>query len=247
MKTHHTVTGLFLTSLLVACGGGGGGGGGEGSNPPAAVGPVISTLSFPFKSAYVAMVQNGYTKNYTVSRDCSGTAVDSYAPAVAATGASASVFFPGASFAVRQTLGFTGTNCPAPGTATSYYDSNYTPLGSEASATYRAYATTTTPTTIAFSIPSTVAVGAVGTLGTAGEFDKSNSQPFGITVVTYVVVPETATTAVVNLTYTSYINANTVYKVQQDRYRISMTGALVPLSIDFVQYTGTVTARLLFQ
>jgi len=244
MKIHQTVTGLFLTSLLGACGGGGGGGD---SSPPVAVGPVISTLSFPFKSAYVAMVQNGYTKNYSMSRDCTGTAVDSYAPAVAATGASASVSFPSASFAVRQTLGFTGTNCPAPGTATGYYDSNYTPFGSETSVTYRAYATTTTPTSVAFSIPSTVVVGATGTVGTASDFNKTPFGQFGTTVVSYVVVPETDSTAVVNLTYKSYDNANTLYKAQQDRYRISMTGALVPLSIDFVQYTGTSTAQLLFR
>jgi hypothetical protein len=247
MKIHHTVAGLLLTSLLVACGGGGGGGD---SSPPVTVGPVISMLSFPFKSAYTAMVQSGYTKNYTVSGDCSGTAVDSWAPAVAATGAAASVFFPGASFAVQQTLQINVPNCPAlsaTATATGYYDSNYTPLGSETSATYRVYATTTTATTIASSIPSTVVVGVVGTMGTASDFNKSPFGQLGTTVVSYVVVPETASTAVVNLTYKSYDNANTLYKAQQDRYRIGMTGALVPLSIDFVQQTNTGTAHLLFQ
>lgn len=249
MRIHHTVTGLILTSLLVACGGGGGGGGGS---APVTTGPVISTLSFPFKSAYTAMVQSGYTKNYTVSGDCSGTAVDSWAPAVAATGAAASVFFPGASFAVQQTLQINVPNCPAlsaTATATGYYDSNYTPLGSETSATYRVYATTTTATTIASSIPSTVVVGAVGPMGTASDFEKSPITQLGTTVVSYIVVPEqnSASSAVVNLTYKSYDNANTLYKAQQDRYKIDMTGALVPLSIDFVQQTNTGIAHLLFQ
>lgn len=237
MKIHHTVTGLFLTSLLVACGGGGG------SSSPVTVGPVISTLSFSFQSANSTLIANGYTKTYAISGDCTGTATDTATPAAAATG--------GATFgstigqrSVQQTLTINYTNCTPPSsvsTATSYFDSNYTPQGSVASAISRVYQTPPV-------IPASVAIGSSGRIGTLTNYDRSsNPIVIGTTEVSFLVVPETATTAILNWTYINKNNAGDVISTEQDRYRLGTTGALTPISIDILQNVTAGPKHLVFQ
>ena len=242
MRIHHTVTGLLLTSLLVACGGGGGGGGGS---APVTTGPVISTLSFPFQSANSALIANGYTKTYTISGDCTGTATDTAMPAAAVTGGA--TFGSGSTVgqqSVQQTLSINFTSCTASSsvsTAISYFDSNYTPQGSVASAISRVYLTPPV-------IPASVVVGSGGRIGTLTNYDRSPTPAvIGTTDVSYLVVPETATTAILNLTSVNADNAGTVISTEQDRYRIGITGALTPISIDILQNVTAGPKHLVFQ
>lgn len=111
MKRLDGVLGLCIALGLSACGGGGG--------------SSISTPSFPLKRAYSTLVATGYTKNYTVSGTCNGTASETVAPARAGA-----IFegTPGLSADTTVTLRLSDcAQTTTTATFTSYYDTNYTP------------------------------------------------------------------------------------------------------------------------
>ena len=87
-------------------------------------------------------------------------------------------------------------------------------------------------------------VGDTGTIGTTADFtDSSKITLAGKTVVSYVVEPDTASTAIVNLIFKTFDNSENLTSTEQDRYRISSTGALTPVSKD----TLTLTTHLILQ
>lgn len=223
----------LVSALLAGCGGGGGG-----SSAPA--GPVTSTLSFPFQSAYSALVAGGYTKSYTVSGTCSGTANET------AGAASSGATFEGVNgrLSVTGTLTISLTNCtPASiaSTSTTYYDSNYIPLGTNTVGGN--YSVFLTPP----SLPTSVLVGSTGVVGTITRYTNSTkSTAAGRGDYSYVVEADTASTAIINLIDKEYNASSTLTGTQQSRYRIAATGALVPVSID-VQYANGSTTHLVFQ
>ena len=228
MKLHRLIIGLCFAVLLSACGGGD-------STP--ATGPVVSTLSFPLKSAYSTLVANGYTKSYVVSGSCKGIASEITAPA---TGGQT---FEGVTgqLSTALTLTINLTTCTPPSitaTVTAYYDTNYTPLGFSSSGVYSVYLPPP-------SIPTSIMVGDTGTIGTATNFTGSSSTGTreGQTVVSYVVEPDTASTAIVNLIFQTFDTSGNLTSTEQDRYRISSTGALAPVSKD----TLTATTHLILQ
>src|SRR5450830_1043929 len=220
MKLHRLVIGLCFAALLSACGGGG-----SGSDSTPVTGPVTSTLSFPLKSAYSALVANGYTKSYIVSGSCKGIASEVTAPA---TGGQTFEGLPG-QLSTALTLSINLTTCtPASVTATvnTYYDTNFTPLGFSSVGVYSVYLPP-------LSIPASIMVGDTGTIGTTADFtDSSKITLAGKTVVSYVVEPDTASTAIVNLIFKTFDNSENLTSTEQDRYRISSTGALTPVSKD---------------
>jgi hypothetical protein len=59
--------------------------------------------------------------------------------------------------------------------------------------------------------------------------------------LSYVVEADTSTTAIVNLIAKSYNAAGTLIATEQDRYRITSTGALTPTSIDIQAANGSTT------
>lgn len=227
MKLHHLVIGLCFAALLSACGGGG-------SDSTPAPGPVTSTLSFPLKSAYSALVANGYTKSYDVSGSCNGFASEVTAPA---TGGQT---FNGVSvpWSTALTLSINLTTCASiTATINTYYDTDYTPLGFSSVGVYSVYLPP-------LSIPTSIMVGDTGTIGTTADFkDSSKIAPVGKTVVSYVVEPDTASTAIVNLIFKTSDILGNLTSTEQDRYRISSTGALTPVSKD----TLTATTHLILQ
>lgn len=226
MKLHRLIIGLCFTALLSACGG---------SDSTPATGPVTSTLSFPLKSAYSALVVNGYTKRYNVSGSCNGFASEVTAPA---TGGQT---FNGVSvpWSTALTLSINLTTCASiTATVNTYYDTDYTPLGFSSVGVYSVYLPPP-------SIPASIMVGDAGTVGTAKNLTDSSSTiaPAGKTVVSYVVEPDTASTAIVNLIFKTFDNSENLTSTEQDRYRISSTGALTPVSKD----TLTLTTHLILQ
>lgn len=222
----------FAASLLVGCGGGGGGGGSSG--------PVVSTLTFPVKSADAALTASGYTKTWTISGTCSGSATDT--TSAAAGGAT----FNGVSGLLSATnvVVFNFTNCtltPITSTATQYWDTNYVPVGINVSGgTYSVFLTPPT-------IPVSATVGATGVIGTITRYtDSIKATLAGHADLSYVVEPDTANTAIINLIMKEYNASNTLTATQQSRYRIAATGPLVPVSID-VQLSNGSTTHLVFQ
>jgi hypothetical protein len=142
-----------------------------------------------------------------------------------------------AGFSAISTINMTVAGCtPASQTqsATSYVDSNYISTGLISPVVK--YGVYLTPP----NIPLSVTVGATGVMGTLTHYTSSTKvTKDGRTDHSYVVEADTATTAIVNLIAKMYSAAGTLTVTEQDRYRITSTGALTPISSD-VQYTNGV-------
>lgn len=221
-------------SLLAGCGGGGGGGDG------AAAGPVVSALSFPLQSAYSAMVAAGYSKDYTVSGTCHGTATNTVSLATIANGTTFELV--ANPRAATETLTISYTDCPPAAStppSTSYYDSNYMPLGT-VSGNYSVFLTPP-------SYPASVTVGSHGDIGTISRYsDATKNTLRGRGDFTYVVDADTANTAIVNIVDKDYDAAGLLIAIRQSRYRIAASGPLVPVSSE-VLFTGVSGTHLVFQ
>ena len=128
------------TTLLAACGGGGG---------DAGVAPTVT--NFPLLAGYKVLTAAGATNNYTVTGSCSGTATIADSAAVAAA-------FEGINgYSTTSNATINVPNCtPASNssTSTSYYDTNYTPLGSSTPGSEYAKVVAAPP-----SLPASVKVG----------------------------------------------------------------------------------------
>lgn len=232
MKIYQPIAGFCLATLLSACGGGGGG------EATAVQGPAASTVSFPLQSGYRALIASGLAKSFTISGTCSGSGNKSSSPAN-----TAATFEGTAGFSATSTLTLTYTNCTPASTAvtsTAYFDTNYDPRGvNSIGVNYGVYLTPLV-------IPTSVTVGGTGTLGTLTLYTSSTkATPNGRIDLSYVVEAETSTTAIVNLIAKIYNSAGTLTATEQDRYRITATGALTPTSID-IQYANGSTNHLVF-
>lgn len=231
----------MIVGLLVAgCGGGGGGGG---SSPPP--GPVTSTLSFPLRSGWNTLTANGHssamTANGTPATEatnglCSGTLNQTIGPANVAT-------FQGApALAAVSIDSISFSNCtPASTTSTStgYFDSNYLPLGfDQPGVEYGVYL-------VPPNIPTSVMVGNVGTVGTITLYtDSTKAVGSGQAIISFIVEPDTASTAIVKFIARDFDEFSQLIFTEQDRYRITSTGALTLISVD-VQYNPS--PRLVFR
>jgi len=219
---------MMVTAMVVLISGCGGGGD-SGS-------ATVSTMSFPAQAAYRARVAAGSTDNFTVSGTCAGTAT--YTDGVA----TASTFEGVTGFAASTTVSINLTNCTPATSAvsgTSYYDSNYSPLGdSIPGVEYAKFVTAPPP------LPTTVKVGDTAVYATFALYtDSTKATTTGQEVLSYVVEADTATTAVVNLISKEYNTSNQLLSTQQSRYRIAADGTLTTLSID-VQLSTTSTTHI---
>lgn len=217
--------------LLAACGGGGSGG---------SSGPVTSTLSFPLLSGFQTLTANGYAKSFSISGTCSGSGNSSKAPANVAT-----TFEGQSALSSAESITMSFTNCtPASiaSTATGYYNSsNYYPLGfNNVGVNYGVYLTPPT-------IPSSVTVGGTAVIGTETLYtDSTKTVVNGREDLSYVIEADTSTTAIVNLIAKGYDASSTLLYTEQDRYRMTSTGALTPISVD-IQYANGSTIHLVLK
>ena len=154
--------------------------------------PVASVTSFSLQASYKSFAASGYTKTFTISGSCSGSGnLSDSAANTAAT-------FEGVNgFSSTSTMTGTYTNCTPASFAqssTSYYDTNYVPLGNNTvGVSYGVYLTPPV-------IPATVKVGDTGTIGTRTKYkNNTKTTPDGTSVTTYVVESDTANTAIMNL------------------------------------------------
>lgn len=202
-------------------------------------GGSLSTLSFPLKSAYSTLVANGYTKNYTVSGACSGTASETVAPAKPGA-----IFEGTPGFSADSTVTISLTNCTqATTTATlkSYYDTNYTPLGFNiVDGEYGVYLMPAV-------IPVSVVVGDSGIIGTITTYTNSTKATrTGQEDVSYVVGPDASNTAMVNLIFKIYNPAGVLSSTEQDRYRVTIDGVITVVSkiIEDISTLATISLTL---
>lgn len=201
-----------MTTGVAGCGGGG-------SSTPASV------SSFPLQVGYKALVVAGQSNNFTVTGTCPGTATFTAGAALPAT-------FEGvAGFSATGVLNVNLTNCTAASisnTATSYYDSNYAPIGSVSPPVSYAKFLTAPPT-----LPASVKVGDVGALSTLTVYtDGTKTTVAGQVVLSYVIESDTSASAIVNVISKGYNAANVLLITQQTRYRIDAAGTLTIVSID---------------
>ena len=234
MKTQLYATSLIFALALSACGGGGGG------TPSVATptGPIASTNSFPLQSGYKALTAAGSSNNFAISGTCTGTATLSDSAPVAATFEGVV----GVSVTATVTLAFTNcTPATAASTSVGYYDSNYLPLGTSTPGS--GYEKLAVPAT---GIATSVKVGDTAIFATLNTYTSSTkTTPTGQRVVSYVIEPDTATTAIANVISKSYNTSNQLLFTQQSRYRMGSTGALSLVSVD-LQYSTTSTTHLVF-
>lgn len=222
-----------VLALVVACGGGGGGGAGN----SAPTGPVSSTLSFPVQAAYRAIVATGLNKSFTVSGSCSGSGTKTSSPA-----STASTFENISGFSAAATITMSLTDCTPSSTAatsTAYFDSNYNPIGiNNVGINYGVYSS--------FVLPASVTVGNTGTIGILNLFTNSTkSTSNGYIAHSYVVEADTASTVIFNSIARIFNASGVLTATEQDRFQISASGTMVPVSID-IQYATGSNSHLLF-
>ena len=206
---------VMLFCFLFSSGGGG------------SSGPVTSTLSFPLKSAYQSLVASGFSKNLSFSGSCSG--IGTFSVAAANTPAT---FETVSGFSSVATMTTSFTNCTNfASSITYYYDSNYVELGYTSTTDYDVF---TSP----LSIPTSVMVGDTGILGTETLYtNSSKTTTTGTRQNSYIVQPDTADSAIVVLISNHYDTSPVLISSEQDSYRITSLGALVPLKFDYQEYS----------
>lgn len=219
-----SITWCLAAVLLSSCGGGGGNAGS---------GTVISNLSFPLQSGLRASIASGESTDFTVSGTCTGSASTNSSPATPAMYGNVS------GFSAVTTLYVNVPNCSPPyiySSATEYFDSNYDPLGSvDSSGQYGVFA-------IPPAVPASVRVGDAGTIGRIDNYsDAAHLFTTGYVEMSYAILPDTATTAFVNLISKSYDISGLLTSTQQDKYRIKSDGSLIQISSDIQVANGART------
>jgi hypothetical protein len=220
---------ICVLLLVAACGGGGGGGGG-------ASGPVSSVNTFDIRAGHARLAASGFSTSLTVSGTCSGTFVLTSGPATTNT-----VFEGAAALSRSSVASLTVANCtPASsvGTTTSYFDSNYIPLGfAIVGGDYGVWSAAPT-------LPTAAKVGDVAVVGTINKYTNNTKSTYaGKQENSYVIEADTATTAIANLISKTYNASNVLTSTEQDRYRVAADGSLTLISID-IQYANGSTTHL---
>lgn len=232
-KHHSTAAAIFLASVLLISGCGGGGSGGDGGTPAT---PAVT--SFALQAGYKARISAGATDNFSISGTCTGSATISSSPAGVST-------FEGiAGYSTTQTATITFSNCtPASQaiTGTSYFDTNYTPLGGSTPGVEYTKFLTPPP-----ALPVAVKVGDTAVFATLTTYsDSTKSTATGQRLLSYVVESDATSTAIVNYITKAYNISSQLLFTQQSRYRITTDGSLTVVSID-VQYSTTSSNHLLY-
>lgn len=213
LKLIKTIAAVGALSLMAACGGGGGGGG--------AAAPVASTDTFPLTTILANSLQSG-SNTFTISGTSSGNAITG--SGTATRGSLSAGTFEGVAAQQRTTtvtgsFAINGTSYALNSSSVSWVDSNNMPVGESGGTDYIVVT--------GGSIPATVRVNDTGTLYTANRYSNNTKSVLrGTMTVTYVVEPDTATTALLTLIRTEKDNSNTTTSTNSAQVRITPAGAL---------------------
>ena len=267
LKTHLYLFLIASASVLIGgCGGGGDSTGSISSNltPPSSV--VASKNTFDFQAGWRAFLQAAYTKSLSVSGSCTGTMTYRHS----ATSQPSEFNYSDLSFPHP-----TGTSNPgyvvnhtqqteavlkgciitsSSSINTAYFDGlTYSPFGYIGGTAYNG-ATSYKSTFREFSnrvvLPNTIKVGVTGSVGTSNIYGLSNFKKDGISQgkvdVTYVIEPDTAMTAIINIISKGYDINNTMTLMDQTRYLIDSMNKITLHSIEQQTYDSnklSITAK----
>jgi FKBP-type peptidyl-prolyl cis-trans isomerase len=201
-----------------------------------------ATKPFPLLLNYMSFLSRGQAvQNTLVSGTCSGYGNGS------TTVPAQTTFESKPALSVTQTETMRFSNC-SPGlltfTTLSYFDSNFTPLGSADPGFEYTVFPNAVPT-----LPVRVAVGDTGSYGVQALYGDSSKQTVtGRRELSYVIEADPAAvngaSAVFNLKALSYDASNVLLVTVQTRYRIGTDGSVMELSQD-EQHSGDSTVRLI--
>ena len=206
-----------VLSLLAACGGGGGGG---------SSGPVTSTETFQLQTAYVNFFNASNSLPYTISGTSSGYAVTGSGTLTESSpvnGTFESVSALQKNSANTFTITANGITASDASSSSSYVDSNYIPLGHSG--------TEYTVITGNVVIPMTARIGDSGTWSTENRYtNSSKTSLLGTTTTTYVLEPDTASTALLKIIDTEKNTSGTTTATTVETYRITPAGSITHVS-----------------
>ncbi len=217
----------FLSiTLMTACGGGGG-----------SAGTVTSTETFQVRTALSNYLTNSATYTGTVSGSMSSNPVTG--SFIVTQGSVAAATFEGQPALSKATTAtgnivINGTNVPSAVTVTSYFDSNYTPLGESGGTDYEVV-------TGSVSIPVTGKVGDTANLYTVNRYSTSSKTLLkGTTHVSYAIEPDTASTANLKLIEIEKDSSNVTTSTTTISFILTPAGGITRKQETFTQgSTGT--------
>ena len=232
-KIYYLYGVLLIAIGLTGCGGGGGG------TPTSSGGSVVSTQSFPFKTAYTNLVNSTATLPYTVTVGTQSGAGNVWQSALSnATFQSLPVL--SKTITASSVMNVNGVSTPSALTVTYYFDSNYLPVGSTEGADCTKVKGTV-------NIPANVKVGDSGLMYSFSRFGSCISvfeNRFG--TVTYSVEPETANSILVKLIEIQKDILNQVAKTVSTTISIDANGGakrISEVSVDQYNVTTTLTYK----
>lgn len=220
--------GLAVTATLVACGGGGDSG-------PAA--PVVSSTSYALKTLLASAANDRRTLSWTLTGTASGIAATG--SGTVSQGALNPVVFEGQSALAKTitltgTLTANGTTIPFNNTATSYLDSNYSPLGT-LSDEYRVVVGTP-------NLPQSVKVGDTGTIYQSNRYQSiSKTVLLGTEAVSFVLEADTSTSALLKIIEAEKDNSGKQTQSSTITYRVGADGSISRISDTLVSSTDNLS------
>ena len=224
MKYRNFLAITLTTAFIAGCGGGS-----SGSSPVTNT-PVASTETFQFKTAYINNFNNSRSLPFTMTGVFSGVSVTG-SGTFTQGGVSSATFENIAALKKTATISGTVTGTsngktetfPLSIILTSYLDTNYNPLGSD-SPSY-----TVASSNINF--PQTVKINDSGTLFSSTNY-SSNSKlnVVGISIISFAVEPDTATTALLKLIQIDKNTSGSIVSSSSVSYRLTPSGGLTRLS-----------------
>jgi hypothetical protein len=192
--------------------------------------------AFPLRSAFETLVEDGYSFSLSATGDgsvaadgdCTGTLDVTQGPA-----STTANFEEQEALSATEVEKFTFTICPLPSgdvKTINYYTTTFSPLGYEVIGDeYAVY--TTGPV-----LPDTVKVGDRAAIGTLTLYaDSTKAEKVGRIDVSFVVEPDTADTAIINLIYQQFDAASILEATEQQRWQITGDGSLTIVSVDVQQ------------
>lgn len=209
------LAGIAVGAALVGCGGGGGGGGG---------GTVTSTETFQLATALTNYVTSTASYRGTISGTALGAAVTGTVQVT--QGALGTATFEGRSVnskvtSITGTVVANGANTPVTESSTMYFDSTYTPLGRTGKNDYEVVVAGSV------TIPMTVKVNDTGALYTLNRYATSAKiTRMGTTQVTYVIEPDTASTAILKLIETEKDTSNKTKSIETVSFQLTPSGGI---------------------